>query len=370
MSHSDKDDFEKDPFEENGKRNDSGKSGDGTVIHWGTTRAGGVTIYVDGYQISHEAASGSYQLQAPLQGDGTHEIKLVAHSVTDDTTSSIYYTMGSSDGQTRVVPKIDYFYASPDSGNPGDGTTVYWSTTNAGGVTITVDGYQITNEGSNGSYQLQAPMQGEGNHTITLTAHSVTDDTTQSINYYMNGSGSSDPGYQEDGQDQVIPNIDSFSADSYSGNPGDGTTIYWSTSNAGGVTITVDGYTIVNEGANGSYQLQAPLQGEGTHSITLTAHSVTDDASQTIYYTMNGSSENNNNNGWESGENWNTGESYNTGESWNTEEDSGYVPDGIEDGYDPFYDMSEQEWNEFADAVSQMSDEELAVLDEIFADYY
>ncbi|MBO7708018.1 MAG: hypothetical protein J6S42_05005, partial [Thermoguttaceae bacterium] len=28
MSHSDKDDFEKDPFEENGKRNDSGKSGD------------------------------------------------------------------------------------------------------------------------------------------------------------------------------------------------------------------------------------------------------------------------------------------------------------------------------------------------------
>lgn len=351
----------------------SGKPGDGTVIHWGTTRAAGVSIYVDGYHISNEGASGSYQLQAPLQGDGTHEIKLIARSVTDDATSVIYYTMGSGDGQTRIVPKIDYFYVSPDSGNPGDGTTVYWSTTNAGGVTITVDGYQITNEGSNGSYQLQAPIQGEGNHTITLTAHSVTDDTTQSVNFYMNGSGYSGGDSGNDGQSQIIPNIDSFSASSYSGNPGDGTTIYWSTSNAGGVTISVDGYQISNEGASGSYQLQAPLQGEGTHSITLTAHSVTDDTSQTIYYTMSGS----NDYGWESGNDWNVSEEdiqtfvdSMTEEDWNAFNDA--VGQISEEDWNAFADavdqMTEEDWNAFAEAVDQMTDEDWAALEALLAD--
>ena len=173
----------------------SGYSGDGTTIHWSTTKAGGVTIYVDGYMITNGSASGSYQLQAPLQGAGTHEIKLVAHSVTDDATSSIYYTMkdrsgsggniSGNDGQTQVIPQINYFYADSYSGYSGDGTTVYWSTTNAGGVTLSVDGYDLGNNSTSGSYQLQAPLQGTGTHTITLTAHSVTDSTSSSITYTM-----------------------------------------------------------------------------------------------------------------------------------------------------------------------------------------
>ena len=333
----------------------NGKSGDGTTVRWGTTKAGGVTIYVDGYLISNEGANGSYQLQAPLQGDGTHEIKLVAHSVTDDATATIYYTMGSGEGQTRVVPKIDYFYASPDSGYTGDGTIVYWSTSNAGGVTISVDGYQITNEGSAGSYQLQAPIQGTGTHSITLTAHSVTDDATQTIYFTMYENSSAGGGSsQQDGQYQVIPNIDSFSASSYSGYPGDGTTIYWSTSNAGGVTITVDGYQISNEGASGSYSLQAPLQGTGTHSITLTAHSVTDDTSQTIYYTMN---ENSSNDDWQSGNSWNNNSSNN--DSWNNpspaEESWNDVVNNMteEDWTNVFDSMTDDEINEFIDYLSQ-----------------
>ena len=265
------------------------------------------------------------------------------------------YTMGSGEGQTRVVPKIDYFYASPDSGYTGDGTIVYWSTSNAGGVTISVDGYQITNEGSAGSYQLQAPIQGTGTHSITLTAHSVTDDATQTIYFTMYENSSAGGGSsQQDGQYQVIPNIDSFSASSYSGYPGDGTTIYWSTSNAGGVTITVDGYQISNEGASGSYSLQAPLQGTGTHSITLTAHSVTDDTSQTIYYTMN---ENSSNDDWQSGNSWNNNSSNN--DSWNNpspaEESWNDVVNNMteEDWTNVFDSMTDDEINEFIDYLSQ-----------------
>ena len=92
---------------------------------------------------------------------------------------------GGNDGQTQVIPQIDYFYADSYSGYSGDGTTVYWSTTNAGGVTLSVDGYDLGNNSTSGSYQLQAPLQGAGTHTITLTAHSVTDSTSSSITYTM-----------------------------------------------------------------------------------------------------------------------------------------------------------------------------------------
>ena len=269
----------------------SGNSGDGTTIHWGTSKAVGVTIYVDGYNITNANASGSYQLQAPLQGAGNHTITLTAHSVTDDTSSSITYTMsgssgGGNDGQTQTIPVIEYFYADSYSGNPGDGTTIHWGTSKSIGVTIYVDGYNITNADASGSYQLQAPLQGAGDHTITITAHSVTDDSSDSLTYTMSGSSSGGPSSGEDGQTRTIPSIDYFYADSDSGYSGDGTTVYWSTTNAGGVTISVDGYTISNEGPSGSCPLQAPLQGAGTHTITLTAHSVTDDASSSITYTM------------------------------------------------------------------------------------
>ncbi len=274
-------------------------------------------------------------------------------------------TATPQDGQTRVVPRIDYFTTSSDFGNPGDSLMVYWSTTNAGGVTITVDGYQITNEGPSGSYQLQAPIQGEGTHTITLTAHSVTDDVSESMWFIMNGSGS---GSGNDGQTQVIPVIDYFSADSYSGNPGDGTTVYWSTSNAGGVTITVDGYQISNEGASGSYSLQAPLQGAGTHSITLIAHSVTDDASQTIYYTMN---EPQPDNSWESGNDWGSSDDWGmTEQDW--QDFSNAVDNMTEQDWQDFSDaldsMTEQDWQDFSDALDSMTDEDWAALESLLSE--
>lgn len=153
---------------------------------------------MDGYDIVNSTGSGSYTLQAPVSGTGSHNIVLTAHTVTDDATSSITYTTYESsdygggtdgsdsdgeDGQTQVIPSVDYVYASPDSGNAGDGTTVYWSTTNAIGVTISVDGYTIDNSGPSGSYPLQAPVASAGMHTITVTAQSITDSASDSCTY-------------------------------------------------------------------------------------------------------------------------------------------------------------------------------------------
>ena len=338
----------------------SGKSGDATVIHWGTTRAAGVSIVVDGYQISNEGPSGSYQLQAPIQGKGTHEIKLIARSVTDDATSVIYYNMDGGDGQERIIPKINYFYASSTEGKVGDSTTVYWSVENSNGVDLMVDGNFVERFGQDtGSATIYDQIQNVGSHEIQLLARSVTDDAYSSVWYMMNGqTGLIVP---DDGQTQVIPVINSFSADSYSGYPGDGTTIYWSTSNAGGVTISVDGYEISNEGASGSYQLQAPLQGAGSHSITLTAHSVTDDTSQTIYYTMNE---------YATGLDVNFDDTYDmTEQDW---QDFGDALDSMteEDWNQVFDSMTEEDWNDFADAFAQMSDEDWAALAELMGDEY
>jgi hypothetical protein len=91
---------------------------------------------------------------------------------------------------------------------------------------------------------------------------------------------------QGDGQQETIPQIEYFYADDAFGYSGDGTTIYWSTYNTVGVTIYVDGYTIQNGDTSGALELQAPLQGAGSHEIQLVAHSVTDDAYSTIWYTM------------------------------------------------------------------------------------
>lgn len=327
-----------------------GYLGDGTVVYWSVSNAAGVTITCNGATIENSGnLTGSAPVNAVLQRAGVHEIKLTAHSVTDDTSSSVFYTMhdhdgGSGDGQTRVIPVIDYFYADSDSGYSGDSVTVYWST-NAGGVTISVDGYDIVNSTGSGSYTLQAPIQSTGNHIITLTAHSVTNDTTASINYTMNEQSDYGGGYTSnddnggDGQTQVFPTIDYVYVSPDTGWAGDGTTVYWSASNAIGVTISVDGYTIDNSSASGSYSLQAPVQGAGTHTITVTAHSVTNDVSDSCTFTMNDqtSYEDDNN-------------SYGSN---NYEEDN---QGGWQDSGDTYSDSYEESWDSYNDSYEDSYD--------------
>lgn len=229
---------------------------------------------------------GNWQMRSP-QGTGFGQTIWVSIKVNGSPVQpTARPTATPSDGQTRTIPVVNYYYASATEGKVGDSVTVYWSVDKASGVDIIVDGNLVDRSSqTNGALNIYNQIQNVGAHQITLTAHSVTDDTSSTIWYTMNGqTGLVVP---EDGQRQIIPSIDYFYSDSDSGYSGDAATVYWSTTNAGGVTISVDGYQITNASSSGSYQLQAPLQGTGTHTITLTAHSVTDDASSSIYYTMN-----------------------------------------------------------------------------------
>ena len=356
-----------------------GTMGDSTTVYWSVHNAAGVTITCNGTTIENSGTlTGSAPVSAVIQRPGVHEIKLTAHSVTDDTSASVYYTMygQSDDGQTRKIPTINYFYADSDSGHTGDSVTVYWST-NANGVTINVDGYNIVNSTASGSYTLQAPVQGSGSHTITLTAHTVTDDVSESISYFMyeredaggnySGGGNFSDGDNNDGNDgqqQTVPSIDYVYASPDEGYSGDGTTVYWSATNAFGVTISVDGNVIDNSSASGSYSLQAPIQGAGTHTITITAHSVTNDISDSCTFIMHDRDEGLDNDDdeivYDDGRNWDDSEDYSDTAYDTADYDTGddYDTSDYDTGDDYDYSDSGNEWESYEEDTIDDDDDD------------
>ena len=265
----------------------SGSVNECPTVYWSVSNSGAVDIAVDGsmYDRSYNA-TGAMVVCGALRNEGRHTVTLTAHSVTDDRSSSFTY-ITEGEGQKEVIPSVDYFYVNPDSGYMGDSTTAYWSVSNAAVVYISVDGNTVDERTSptTGSTPISATIQNVGTHVITITARSVTTDTVQSVYYtmYDNGSGSG----SDDSQSYPSPSIDYFYADPSEGTMGDSTTVYWSASYAASVDIYVDGNQIVSGGAaNGSAPVSATIQNVGTHTITIVAHNVVDDASSSTYYTM------------------------------------------------------------------------------------
>ena len=163
-----------------------GPEGSCTNVYWSTKGASMVEITVDGTSVYRgESVNGSKQICGPITKSGSHYVQLYGFNVTTDAYSSFTYTT-REEGQKRVVPEIHYFYVDPSSGYMGDTATVYWSVSNAGGIEIFVDGMQIENtQNATGSAPVQATIQSVGSHSITLVAHSVTDDATSSVVYTM-----------------------------------------------------------------------------------------------------------------------------------------------------------------------------------------
>ena len=164
----------------------AGEVGNCVRVYWKATGASMVEVTVDGSSLyKGDVTTGSYKLCGPITSSGDHYVELYAFNVTTDAYSSFMYKTGSS-GQTRVIPVIDYFYVSPDSGYMGDSATVYWGVHDAGGVTITVNGTTIENSSTlQGSAPVSSTIQILGTSPITLTAHSVTDDTSQTVYFTM-----------------------------------------------------------------------------------------------------------------------------------------------------------------------------------------
>ncbi len=72
----------------------SGRMGDCTTVYWDVSGANEVDITVDGNYIEkHREAVGSASVCATIQSVGKHKIKLIAHNVIADATSTITYNM-------------------------------------------------------------------------------------------------------------------------------------------------------------------------------------------------------------------------------------------------------------------------------------
>ncbi|MBQ6509668.1 MAG: transporter substrate-binding domain-containing protein [Flexilinea sp.] len=161
-----------------------GSEGSCTNVYWSTKGASMVEITVDGTSMYRgDSVNGSKQICGPITKPGNHFVQLYAFNVTTDAYSSFTYTT-REEGQHRVIPQINYFYADPSSGYLGESTTVYWSVSNAGGIDIYVDGNQIErSSNATGAASVQATIQSIGSHSIRLVAHSVTDDAESSVVY-------------------------------------------------------------------------------------------------------------------------------------------------------------------------------------------
>ena len=163
---------------------DSGYAGASVMAYWSVSNAASVDMTIDGNMVGRtNDATGAISISSAMKSAGTHKIVLTAHSVTDDTTATAYYTV-HEEGQHRVVPVIDYFYVDPTSGYAGSSATVYWSVSNAAVVDFLIDGKVVLSNGpASGSGPVYNEIRSVGTHSITLRARSVTDDVTSTIYY-------------------------------------------------------------------------------------------------------------------------------------------------------------------------------------------
>ena len=191
---------------------------------------------------------------------------------------------GGSPVQPTAMPgpggaQIGYLYAAPNEGYEGSCTNVYWAVSNASSARMFVNGVELgsSTDGS-GVVTLCDEIRDPGTYEIRLDALSDGGDATASIWYTTN----------EEGQHRVIPEIYYFYADPADVVMNICTTVYWSVSDPIiGLEIFLDGSRIENTSdSTGSREVCAPHYEDGTYEVQLVAHSITDDASQTTYFTV------------------------------------------------------------------------------------
>ena len=165
----------------------AGMAGDCVRAYWKAVGASMVEVTVDGVSLyrGDVVAPGSLKLCGPITEGGKHHVDLHAWNGNTDSYSSFIYSTEGQNGADR--PQIYSFYVSPDHGRMGDTTTVYWSVSpNTSVVYIDVDGNPIEETtAKSGQTPVQATIQSEGQHFITIRARNVIDDTVQSVCYNM-----------------------------------------------------------------------------------------------------------------------------------------------------------------------------------------
>lgn len=185
---------------------------------------------------------------------------------------------GSGGGNNPYLPVINAFYPDFYAGPAGTCPTVYWQTSNTAKVEITVDNMSmVSSYSANGAQQICGPLLNTGSHTVQIAALSSTDTSYASFVYTSGG-----------GQQRVVPSIKYFYPDSNSGTEGNCVTVYWSVDNAAIISVDVDGENVKNSyDATATRTICGPIMSAGTHTVTLTARSSTDERSASFTYNTN-----------------------------------------------------------------------------------
>ena len=180
-----------------------------------------------------------------------------------------------NNGTCAWTPAYSFVYVS---GDQMSGNNISIPTTVAMGQTfdLSVDLIAPSNPGTyKGYWQMRAPTGNNFGETIWVKVR-VPGSEPQPV--YPTPT-------PEEGQHEHPIAITSFYADSYEGYPENCVTVYWSTNDATGAEILVDGSSVYQwDPANGSRTLCGEVSGFGVHQIQLHALNVTNDAWSSIQY--------------------------------------------------------------------------------------
>jgi len=218
--------------------------GETSILTWQTSNATSVTLYAPNSQ--PVAEDGSLEVSPTSTVDYT----LVAYGEGGPISRTATLTVTSSPSVS-----IDDFHANPTTITEGGSTTLYWETSNA--TSVTLDGATVSNDGS----QTVSPT---ATTTYTLTAQGNNGPVSQSVTVTV------DP----------LPSvsIDNFYADPSTITEGEGTRLYWQTSNA--TLVTINGNSVIVDGT-------MSVSPSATINYILTAHGNNGPVSQTITVTVN-----------------------------------------------------------------------------------
>ncbi len=126
---------------------------------------------------------GYWQMRSP-QGVNFGETIWVKVRVPGGQPEPVYPTPTPEDGQHFVPININSFYPDTYEGYGGECVNVYWSTTGAAAVRISVDGRQVYQDNvPNGYYEICSPLTDIGGHEVELQALNVTTDSYSSFWY-------------------------------------------------------------------------------------------------------------------------------------------------------------------------------------------
>ena len=222
-------------------------SGNTSTITWNTSGCTNVTVA--GAGVSSSQTSGSATTGA-IYGTNTYTISASNSSMT--ASPQTVTVTASQNNQNNC--SISSFYASPSQVNYGNSAVIYWTTN--GCTSASLSGSNASGSGTTGSVTT-GPVYGSTYYTLTAYGSNGSPVTQNLTVYTINNN-----------QNNQSCSIGSFYASPSQVGYGDSTTLYWTNTSGGQVTVT--GGTLSSSYQYGSSVNTGPIYGTTTYTITPT----------------------------------------------------------------------------------------------------